>query len=234
MTVPFDFDLTVPFDFNLDIPIDAQPSGISPNNKQVSSKLDRVYERPMSMGYHYRKSLGSVVRPDDLNQLNKKNKIDIHNPSSIKFYYKGSPYYEFTNFYEDAPIIIRGQNFRTAEHYYQWQKFIDPVIKSRIIAAATAFLAIDTASEHKNLFDPKFSRDEAMLNALRAKFSQHEDLGRILLSTNDRQLIEHNISDDYWSDGGDGSGQNQFGVLLMQVRSELRDGILNFAEPFIG
>ncbi len=61
-----------------------------------------------------------------------------------------------------------------------------------------------------------------MLDALRAKFTQHEDLRELLLSTGNAQLVEHTASDRYWADGGDGSGKNMLGVLLMRLRDELR------------
>jgi len=63
-----------------------------------------------------------------------------------------------------------------------------------------------------------------MLKALRAKFAQHADLSRMLLKTGDQGLIEHTPNDRYWADGGDGSGRNRLGELLMQVRDELRKG----------
>lgn len=187
------------------------------------------------MGYHYKKNnLRSVDRLDDSYQVPEKKKINIHDPCSIKFYNEDSPFYELTNFYEGTPIMVNNEIFKTAEHYYQWQKFIDPVAKLRIIQSKTASLAIDMANNNKHLIIPNFNKNLAMLNALRAKFSQYETLGQILLSTDNNQLIEHNMLDDYWSDGGDGSGQNQFGKLLMQVRSELRNHTLNFDKPFIG
>ncbi len=235
---PINLDLTVPIDTSFMGTIELKQFDLEnfelEKDDSKKDKSKQIYERPMTMGFHYKKSLASIDRIDNSVQSDVKKKIDIHDPSSIKFYHKGSPYYEFTNFYEAAPIKISGQLFKTAEHYYQWQKFIDPVVKSRIIAATTGSLAIDAASKNKNLVDPKFKKNDAMLNTLRAKFSQHEDLGRLLLSTGNRQLIEHNMLDDYWSDGGDGSGQNQFGILLMKVRSELHDGTLTFAKPFIG
>ena len=61
-----------------------------------------------------------------------------------------------------------------------------------------------------------------MLQALRAKFTQHADLAEILLGTEDAELIEHTERDSYWGDGGDGSGRNRLGHLLEQIRSELR------------
>ena len=67
-------------------------------------------------------------------------------------------------------------------------------------------------------------RDNVMLEAVRAKFTQHEDLKELLLSTGDAVLIEHTENDSYWGDGGDGSGKNRLGKILMKVRSELQQG----------
>jgi ribA/ribD-fused uncharacterized protein len=61
-----------------------------------------------------------------------------------------------------------------------------------------------------------------MRDAVLAKFSQHADLKEILLSTADAKLVEHTFNDSYWGDGGDGSGQNKLGQILMSVREELR------------
>jgi ribA/ribD-fused uncharacterized protein len=191
-----------------------------------------VYERPMTMGYHYksRGNLGYAISdpPDILFPKISKIKTDIHDPNSIKFYDDDTPYYEFTNFYEGAPFKVKGVEFKTPEHYYQWQKFNDPIARSRIVNAPTARIASDIAEQNKHLVILNFVKDTAMLNALREKFSRYRDLGKLLVSTSDRQLILHNMYDDYWSDGGDGSGSNKFGRLLMQIRNELRSGILSY------
>jgi N-glycosidase YbiA len=55
-----------------------------------------------------------------------------------------------------------------------------------------------------------------------AKFTQHDELSALLLSTGDSKLVEHTENDDYWGDGGDGSGKNMLGRILMQVRESLR------------
>lgn len=65
-------------------------------------------------------------------------------------------------------------------------------------------------------------KEDVMLRALRAKFAQHPEIAHTLLATRDARLIEHRARDRYWGDGGDGSGRNQLGVLLMQIREELR------------
>jgi N-glycosidase YbiA len=56
----------------------------------------------------------------------------------------------------------------------------------------------------------------------RRQFTQHEELITLLLSTGDSKLVEHTENDDYWGDGGDGSGKNMLGRILMQVRESLR------------
>lgn len=97
-------------------------------------------------------------------------------------------------------------------------------------------MAGDIGQRNKNSIIGGFERmkDNAMLKALRAKFSQYPKLGDELISTGNRQLIEHNMYDDYWDDGGNGSGSNVFGKLLMQVRKELQTFSLTYANPFKG
>lgn len=60
-----------------------------------------------------------------------------------------------------------------------------------------------------------------MLRVLKAKFSQHENLKQILLSTGTQKIIEHTENDNYWGDGGDGTGKNKLGKMLMQIRDEI-------------
>jgi ribA/ribD-fused uncharacterized protein len=64
-----------------------------------------------------------------------------------------------------------------------------------------------------------------MLEAVRAKFTQHDGLKAILLGTGDARIVEHTTNDAYWGDGGDGSGENRLGQILMHVREELRAGL---------
>lgn len=61
-----------------------------------------------------------------------------------------------------------------------------------------------------------------MLEGLRYKFSHNQELRQKLLETGNAPLIESTNAEKYWSDGGDGSGKNTMGVLLMKVREEIR------------
>jgi len=61
-----------------------------------------------------------------------------------------------------------------------------------------------------------------MRDAVRAKFEQHDALRQALLDTGDARLVEHTEHDAYWGDGGDGSGRNRLGEILMELRATLR------------
>ncbi|WP_342378103.1 NADAR family protein [Myxococcus stipitatus] len=122
------------------------------------------------------------------------------------------------------PIKLAGRMWPTSEHYFQARKFEDPTAQEAIRQARTPMLAARMGRDRKL----KLRRDwdsikvSVMREAVRAKFSQHEDLTRLLLETGDAKLVEHTDQDDYWGDGGDGSGKNMLGRILMEIREELR------------
>ncbi len=143
---------------------------------------------------------------------------------AILFYRVNEPYGCFSNF-SRHPIAIDGVTWPTTEHYFQAMKFLDdPERRVRIRAARNARDAKAIAWEESARVrgDWEAVRDEVMLVALRAKFTQHADLRDILLGTGSETLVEHTTNDRYWADGGDGSGANMLGKLLMRVRDELR------------
>jgi len=146
-------------------------------------------------------------------------------PSRIEFYEKSAPFYEFTNFFEDYPIIIGSMQWRTSEHFFQAAKFMAyPDKMDEVRRLPTPRDAFNYVRDPRNSpfvrRDWDHVKDNVMLNALRAKFSQNERLAAVLLSTHKAFLVEHTTNDSYWGDGG-GTGQNKLGQLLMQVRDEL-------------
>jgi len=96
-------------------------------------------------------------------------------------------------------------------------------MKYRALNASSPDLAAQLSQKYAYLLIPKFDINLAMLNALRAKFTQYPELGVELVKTGLRPLVYHNINDIYWADGGDGEGLNMLGRLLAQVRQELVD-----------
>ncbi len=142
---------------------------------------------------------------------------------TIHFYSVGDAYGEFSNF---APysIAIDGQRWPTVEHYFQAQKCPDKAYRERIRRIASPLEAARMGRDRRM----KLRRDwesvkvEVMRRALAAKFTQHEDLRALLLSTGQVKLVEHTENDAFWGDGGDGSGKNMLGQLLMRLRDALR------------
>ena len=145
----------------------------------------------------------------------------------INFYNRDDPYYEFTNFY-NAPVEVDRKTWATTEHYFQAQKFVGTPYEEQIRHFLWPRQAFDFTR------DPKVSRwrrndwesikEHVMYKALLAKFTQHDDLRKLLLGTGERKLVERSPYDSYWGDGGDGTGKNRLGELLMQLRRELRSG----------
>jgi ribA/ribD-fused uncharacterized protein len=142
----------------------------------------------------------------------------------ICFYHKEDPYYEFTNFYL-VYVQIDGKYWSTTENYFQAQKYIGTPLYGAIQECRTAREAFTLSRSPQGSrwrrSDWEEVKQDVMYVALYAKFTQHQELKKLLLKTGDRPLIEHTERDSYWGDGGDGSGQNHLGRLLMKLRKEL-------------
>jgi ribA/ribD-fused uncharacterized protein len=141
----------------------------------------------------------------------------------VKFYSVSDEFGQFSNF-AAFPIQMDGERWPTTEHYFQAQKFEDETYRQKIRKAHSPMLAARLGRDRKQ----KLRRDweavkvEIMRQAVRAKFSQHEQLRELLLSTGEAKIAEHTENDNYWGDGGDGSGKNMLGRILMQLREEWR------------
>ena len=144
----------------------------------------------------------------------------------IRFYNRDEPYYAFTNFYP-APIVVDGKQWPTTEHYFQAQKFIGTpfteVIRNFQRPREAFDLSRKPAVSRWRRKDWEEVKVDIMRKALLAKFTQHRDLRQLLLKTKDNMLIEHTPYDNFWGDGGDGNGQNKLGMLLMEIRFDLKN-----------
>lgn len=141
----------------------------------------------------------------------------------IHFYSVSDEFGEFSNF-AGFPIQLDGQTWPTSEHYFQAQKFDDEDYRQKIRKTASPMIAARLGRSRKQ----KLRRDweavkiDVMRKAVEAKFTQHEELRTLLLSTEESKLVEHTENDDFWGDGGDGRGKNMLGRILMQLREKLR------------
>lgn len=141
----------------------------------------------------------------------------------IEFYSVSDEYGWMSNF-APYPIKLKGKVWPTVEHYFQAQKFAGTEHEQRIRKAKSPAIAARLGRDRSKKLrrDWESAKDSIMYAALKAKFTQHEELRKMLLATGDAKLIEHTENDDYWGDGGDGSGKNRLGQLLMRLRTELK------------
>lgn len=139
--------------------------------------------------------------------------------SIIHFRGPHDPYFELSNFYP-SKFSLDNKEWPTSEHYFQAQKTLNEKDQERIRCA-------ETPNESKRLGKKADLREdwsqikiEIMEKACKAKFSQNEDLKKLLLSTGKAILIERADSDAFWGDGADRKGQNNLGKILMKLREE--------------
>lgn len=141
----------------------------------------------------------------------------------IRFYSTSGEHGYLSNFAR-FPIALEGKRWPTSEHYFQAQKFLKAEYREQIRSAPTPARAAELGRSRKLPLrrDWESVKVDAMRVAVLAKFTQHADLRDRLLATGDARLVEHTENDAYWGDGGDGSGKNMLGRLLMEVREQLR------------
>lgn len=142
--------------------------------------------------------------------------------NTIKFYSSKGKWGPFSNFSRHS-VSIDGRLWQTTEHYYQAMKTTIDEEFNQIHGASSPREARDLGQkvtlrpgweQLKNLF---------MLNALVNKTLQCPEIGKLLASTGDAEIVEDSPVDYYWGCGADGTGQNKLGKLWMLVRSFLKE-----------
>lgn len=149
----------------------------------------------------------------------------------INFYSVAEEFGEFSNF-AAFPIKLQGKRWPTSEHYFQGQKFQDTGHREEVRRAKTPMIAARLGRDRKKKLrrDWESVKGNVMREAVLAKFSQHDELRNVLLATGEAKLVEHTTNDAYWGDGGDGSGKNMLGRILMEVREQLRQQETEFSD----
>ena len=172
------------------------------------------------------------------------------NDESVVDFYEGTGVYGYlSNFYCNVPFSWNGLLFKSSEHAFQTAKFMhddslpartfmNAIREARTPNMARILANQKTASGYKWRTDMNAairaslesgvkiredwaeSKDSIMLSILMAKFFHQPTLLRKLQATKGALLREHTSRDRYWGDGGDGSGKNRLGRLLMVVRDE--------------
>jgi len=178
--------------------------------------------------------LGKKKSPSILNPLSEQTHMKL---AEIHFYRANEkPYGAFSNLYR-RPIIFENEEFPTAEHAYQAGKARKANVRAWILSAPSPSL-VAMAAHGLYTWDivPNWSqiKYDRMRNVLKAKYTQHMDLQELLLSTGAARLVESCRTDNpvnrTWGEVN-GKGKNMLGVLLMEIRDELRISCNNEEKP---
>lgn len=136
-----------------------------------------------------------------------------------------------------APFVVDDVTYRTAEHWMMAEKarlFDDEEAVAKVLKASTPQAAKAAGRAVRGFSEGAWVavRDQVVVAGNLAKFAQHDDLRRFLLSTKRRVLVEASPLDRVWGIGlaGDDEratspsrwrGLNLLGFALMEVREQL-------------
>ena len=145
-----------------------------------------------------------------------------------------------SNFHK-CPLTVNGTSFPTSEHLYQWRACTEAIrddLAELVVKAATPrdakIIANKINHDKTNWHNVKF---DVMREVLRVKAASSKQFRDALLQTGDKILVEARV-DDVWGSGLTHTltmntdpmkypGTNKLGVLLGEIRHELRSNLKN-------
>lgn len=140
----------------------------------------------------------------------------------VEFYDSSEAYGCLSNFH-DTEVKIDGCVWRTAEHYYQAEKFLNEKIKRSVRNAPNAKEAAKLGRNEKDLIrsDWDFVKVVKMYNVVKSKIVQTSLVYVTLLSTGHKSIVENSPMDEFWGIGKSGKGENVLGRIYMSIRNEI-------------
>ncbi len=127
--------------------------------------------------------------------------------------------------YEERPIIIEGHEWPHSEGYFQAMKAHGTPLWPKTKKEIAIVDPMDSWIIGQRLNGMRSNwnkiKDNIMMDAVRAKF-QDPYLKALLRSTGDYPLVQLKNC-PHWGSGYDGKGRNMLGVLLQNLRDELKN-----------
>lgn len=161
-------------------------------------------------------SVASLITRRDNNH----GRQQLYTPPNVYYVDQDSPFSAGSKY----PIVIRGKDWPTSEHYFQAQKFHNTSYEEQIRTASTVGRAKKLGNDRKIAPIKNWAvlMEPVMKEALFTKILQHPELKQALLQTGTSTIIKKTNSDYFWGSGATGSGENKFGQILMQIRDSIR------------
>ena len=129
-------------------------------------------------------------------------------------------YYFLSNFYP-CSVAYKGIVYPSSEHAFVAAKSSDVRDHEYIATIPTAGKAKQYGKRLILHFDWDNIRVDIMRDIVRIKFSSNDDLREALINTGNEQLVEGNYwGDTFWGQSPVGTGQNNLGKILMEIRYE--------------
>jgi ribA/ribD-fused uncharacterized protein len=139
--------------------------------------------------------------------------------TEIKFFERDRDEYGWLSNFAPSPITdLYGVVWPTAEHAFQAEKCEAEEDRIRIYKAGTPLLAKRLGRKVQLPSDWEDVKVEVMLRIVYAKFKQNPELAEKLVATGYATLIEDSPHDSFWGAGPNGTGRNELGKILMEVR----------------
>ena len=136
--------------------------------------------------------------------------------------------YEFMSNFYNVPVTYDGLTYRNNEAAFQAQKLANKEERKNFCEYSPSKAKLE--GRHCNLRkDWEEIKYQIMYDVVKAKFEQNSNLKKLLLDTDNEELIEGNWwHDNCWGDCScdrckDIKGQNNLGKILMKVREELKN-----------
>lgn len=134
--------------------------------------------------------------------------------------------YAFLSNFAPCKVTYNGKIYRTVEHAFQAAKSLDEMEQK-------IFLFVSDPAEAKRWGrqvhlrpDWEKVKENVMKDLLKQKFNNLKYKEKLLATENNTLIEGNNHKDTYWG-VCNGIGKNRLGILLMEVRDELRKENLN-------
>jgi ribA/ribD-fused uncharacterized protein len=159
-------------------------------------------------------------------------KVDLIYEVTEKAIYGFFKEHRFLSNYHVCSIIYEDLEYTSTEAAYQAAKinFSDSRLRTNVERGRIAAMSPSEAKKetHKESFKAMIRPDwddvklDIMYEINKYKYTQHPELGEMLLETGDKYLEETNWWSDFFYGVCDGEGENQLGMMLMRIRNEIK------------
>ena len=132
----------------------------------------------------------------------------------------------FASNFHPSPITIGAKCYSTVEHAYVALRVSDEDEREEIRRLRYP----SQAKAHVRRSPIEVDSVALMRMLTREKYRQNPDLAKQLLETDERELVHWAPWDEFWGNGRRGAGKNMQGLIVMEVRQELRAEALNVVQ----